>query len=74
VAAFALQEIGVKDFRAQRIDQERATAASLAQDLDKGLPPARPVESALADARRAQHPEKLRLGDRQRPAPVDDDR
>jgi hypothetical protein len=72
--AFALQQIGVEDFSAQRVNQKRAAAASLSQDLHEGLPPARPVESALTDTRRAQHPEKLGLCDRQGPAPVDDDR
>ena len=72
--AFAVQQIGVEDFRAQGVNQERAAPAALPENLYKWLPPSRPVKSPLTDARRAQGPEKLRLGDRQRSAPVDDDR
>jgi hypothetical protein len=72
--AFAIQQIGVEDFRAQRVNQERAAPAALPENLYTRLSPSRPVESALTDARRSQGSEKLRLGDRQRSAPVDDDR
>jgi hypothetical protein len=72
--AFALQQIGVEDFRAQGVNEKSAAAAALPENLYKGLPPSRPVESPLTDARRAQGPEKLGLRNRQRPAAVDDDR
>jgi hypothetical protein len=72
--AFALQEIGVESFYAQGINQQRAAAPSLPQNLNERLSPACPVEGTLTDARRAQDSEKLRLRDRQRSAPVDDDR
>ncbi len=68
------QQIGVEGFYAQGINQQRAAAPSLSQNLDEGLPPACPIESTLTDAWRAQDPEELRLGDRQGPAPVDDNR
>ena len=48
--AFALQEIGVEDFRAQRVNQKRAAPASLPENLYEWLSPASPVESALTDA------------------------
>jgi hypothetical protein len=71
--AFALQEIGVEDFRAEGVNEKSTAAAALPENLYKGLPPSRPVESPLTDTRRAQGSEKLGLGDRQRSAPVDDD-
>jgi len=72
--AFAFQQVGVEGFYAQGINQQRATASSLPQNLDKGVgcgASSREHADRCAESARSG---KIRLDDRQGPAPVDDDR